>query len=472
MQKWWPRSLVAIALVVGCKSPNEEFCCLTASECEAHGVSGETRPCDPGLACKSNACVAASCSTEGCAATAPTCDTATDVCVGCSASSECSRFPDTDVCDTSSGSCVECIVGADCEAERPVCDEGTCRGCYLDSECESGACGSEGRCVAESDIVYVAPNGSNIGTCDHLAPCKGLGFAVSKTTSVRHHIVMAVGTYVDSLYVTTDRTTAPSLVVHGSGSRLDPPPSFETSLITVLDVAIQLRDLEVVGYGVAPSTAIIRATLGPSVIERVKFINSGGFGTNGAVTLRDVSIQNPVSSGVDFAGTLTLERVVISGGVTGVITNTIGSAIDATNLYVSGTSDVAIDLRNAMGVVRFSTVADSGSDAGTGPRAFVCNSTVSVLSSIIWAPGISPRLSIGGLSQGNDCPLTSVIAGPTPVAGASNSDPLFENASAGNYHITSASPARDAVTVGPDVDFENDSRPEGVRFDIGADEAH
>ena len=43
---------LVLAVSASCKAPNEAFCCVTAADCEAHGVTGETRPCDDGLACK------------------------------------------------------------------------------------------------------------------------------------------------------------------------------------------------------------------------------------------------------------------------------------------------------------------------------------------------------------------------------------------------------------------------------------
>jgi hypothetical protein len=52
-----------------------------------------------------------------------------------------------------------------------------------------------------------------------------------------------------------------------------------------------------------------------------------------------------------------------------------------------------------------------------------------------------------------------------------NVDPLFVNRTAHNYHIQSTSPARDVVDTGPPDDYEGDKRPQGMKFDIGADEA-
>lgn len=114
----------------------------------------------------------------------------------------------------------------------------------------------------------------------------------------------------------------------------------------------------------------------------------------------------------------------------------------------------------------FTTVADSGTDSGSGPRAFRCPpSGLTVRSSIIWAPGTVARPAVDG-----GCTLASSIVGPTAVPGATNVDPRFVDAAAGNYRLSAGSPARDMVDAGPAADFEGDPRPQGARFDIGADE--
>jgi len=53
-------------------------------------------------------------------------------------------------------------------------------------------------------------------------------------------------------------------------------------------------------------------------------------------------------------------------------------------------------------------------------------------------------------------------------------DPDFVSASAGNFHLTSDSPAIDAGTStnAPAVDFDGTSRPQGSGYDIGAFEYH
>jgi hypothetical protein len=91
-------------------------------------------------------------------------------------------------------------------------------------------------------------------------------------------------------------------------------------------------------------------------------------------------------------------------------------------------------------------------------------SAISIQNSIVWAPGGTPRAAVTG------CNLAGSIVGPTAVAGASNADPQFVDSSARNYHLKPGSPARDMAETGPTLDFERDPRPQGVRFDLGADE--
>src|SRR5690606_37567899 len=178
MKLYW---LLGVA-VVACARPNPAVCCLDPADCEANGFH-EVRSCAAGLACVDHQCVVPSCSTEGCEATAPVFNITTDVCEGCSESSQCTRFADTDVCDTASGACVDCVTAADCGADKPVCEANACRACKLDSDCPSGACGDDGACVAESAIVYMDPVGADVGDCFRSAPCRSFEFAVTRTST-------------------------------------------------------------------------------------------------------------------------------------------------------------------------------------------------------------------------------------------------------------------------------------------------
>jgi hypothetical protein len=202
----------------------------------------------------------------------------------------------------------------------------------------------------------------------------------------------------------------------------------------------------------------------PSYIEDVT-IRHGYYGvlSSGNVTIRDVVIEDcnyAVSAG---GGQMSIERAVLRRGITGVVATS--TAVKLTNALIYGTSDLAIDLSSASGVIEFTTVADSGADDGLGPRAVKCNSSTTLRSSIIWLPGVSSRVPF------QDCNVVSSIAGPINGPGATNVDPKFVDAANHDYHIATISPARDAVDTGPMTDFEGDARPRGAKFDIGADEA-
>jgi hypothetical protein len=446
----------------GCQKHNPEFCCLTTEDCASQGVDDGPRECAAGLTCSDHVCVVPTCTTSAdCPVEMPVC---TDgLCYPCDAEHACpSTAP---VCKLDTGGCVGCVTDADCGTTTPVCDSmtSTCRGCKLDAECASGACSDDGACVPEDSSVFIDPAGTDAGSCTKAAPCKKFVFALTRTGASRSHIVMGAGGYVETVVIDTTNTTAAALVIHEGAATLSAPPASDSPTMSI-GIATTIRDLTVVngaGNGIA---------LGGTDTVQLEHVTCNAF-TNGivagtAVVAHDISVQGQLA-GIDLpAGThLTLDRGVISGGVNGIKASAFGPVVDLSNLVVYGTTDLALDLTRASGTISFVTIADSGADMGSGPRAVSCSNGMSMRSSIVWAPGLTARSAIAG------CNMSSVIAGPTPVPGAMNTDPLFMSSANHDYHLGPLSPARDAVDMGPVFDFEGDPRPFGSRFDIGADEA-
>lgn len=127
----------------------------------------------------------------------------------------------------------------------------------------------------------------------------------------------------------------------------------------------------------------------------------------------------------------------------------------------------ALELAQTTGEIEFSTIVDAGTDVTASPCAVTCNTNLRVTSSIIW------QQTCGGIVRdaAGVCTFESSIVSNSPMPGLMNVDPLFVDQAARNYHIQASSPAKDAVDTGPALDFEGDPRPQGVKFDIGADEA-
>lgn len=73
--------------------------------------------------------------------------------------------------------------------------------------------------------------------------------------------------------------------------------------------------------------------------------------------------------------------------------------------------------------------------------------------------------------NGDDHPSPGTVAFPDMTGWVTGVDPLFVNPAGNDYHIQSTSPAKDAgVDAGVTDDVDGDTRPQGVGFDIGADE--
>jgi hypothetical protein len=103
---------------------------------------------------------------------------------------------------------------------------------------------------------------------------------------------------------------------------------------------------------------------------------------------------------------------------------------------------------------------------GTTNFEFKNNIVISTLSGIPYVSSWSAPITAGSYHN----LWFGAGAAPSWDTGAINSDPLFVNPAAGNYHLQAGSPARDAGLSLPGVplDFDGIPRPQGAGFDIGA----
>jgi len=454
-------AVAASFALTACTKPNPAVCCVSAEDCSSIGVSDTSRDCSAGLACQDHSCVEPTCTTSAdCSGNTPVCTNGT--CVACDAQNAC---PMSELCKTDDGTCVACLTSTDCAAADPVCDaaSNTCRSCKLDSECSSGACADDGTCVPEDNIVYLDPAGTGAaGTCTRATPCNTLSLAIATANTLRNHIVLATGNYTDTaatINISSVRTSAQTVVVHGAQSTLTAAAGGEP-IIFIDDVATTIQDVTFTGGSVNVQTGTGSVTIARSTFENAQGVLAG----SGLLTLVNVKIVAKAGRfgiGMNSTSHVKLEGGVLQGGVSAISDNNDGGNIDVTNMMVFGTTGTALDIANTTGAIRFSTIVG----APTAIAGLKCNLNFVVQSSIIW------DLQSSAVPVTGACPISTSIVGPVPIAGSMSADPKFVDATNNDFHIAAGSPAIDLVPAGPTVDFEGDPRPQGPRFDVGADEA-
>ena len=484
--------LIAALVLFGCgTAPNPEFCCLDEADCATFGVS-EVRACGVGLACDDHRCVRARCSaaidcppehpvcSEGfcvdcdeahaCVASEPVCDLSTKMCEICSSDADCGSRPEAPYCD--GAGCVQCLSSAQCGAAAPFCDSGTCRACRRDAECETHACGLDGRCVPEAQIVWMAPGAGDTSTCTRADPCATFLYMESRLNG-RQHVVLEPG-----VYKSYGGLFAPRLFIHGNGATLIHGPVNGTQATLQLSgPGMVLRDVTVSQTGPGAAALIIGAegvlldsvTLAGAAKRLWIFNPSSSPTAKASAVARNLEIVNSIDTvavEIGSNGELTIEGGEISGGTVG-IQGAVGAKVHLVNTLIWGTSQRALELAQAVGDIEFSTIADAGAATQAAPCAVACNPNVRVASSIIWQPSCAVRAA----DAAGPCTFRSSIVSNGPAPGITNVDPRFANPAARDYHLQSSSPARDATDAGPPLDLEGDPRPRGAGFDLGADEA-
>lgn len=465
-----------VCLVVGCTRPNPNVCCTSAEDCASIGVDDPERLCAEGLACVENHCEVAACSTQVCGAAAPVCDITLDTCGPCTNNDQCDQFASTSVCNEQSGACVscietadcasgvcdgstnacvECLANSDCPVDKPICNDAhTCGSCALDSDCPSSAC-DNGKCVPESEVYYVSTsNAIDTNPCSRAAPCATLQHAATRTSAAQENIVVLPGSYSNNrLDLGSSVTNAPRVVIHATGAQFSATGG-EFSQFTNNET-----ELVVIGAYVATGngTAVYCGT-GPCTVSHVTIQHQFGVHAGSKTTILDSEIEGEYGGISMGSGTLHLERSVIRGD------DPIGAGsgiVEIINTVISGGPTV-VDLPTATGTIRFSTIVGGGA-TGNGPRGVNCHQGLTISDSIVWTPGTAQVPISGG------CAVTTSIAGPVPVGGGLNMDPLFVGLA--DFHLKPTSPAKDMASSGPSTDFEGDPRPSGSGWDIGADEA-
>jgi hypothetical protein len=442
--------LIQLVLAACNTEPNPGVCCTTDADCAQLGGI-QPRGCPDGYACRNLQCAAADCAAVAdCSVKQPVCDLDSASCTGCTASSDCNGYADAQVCDAATGGCRACLLDAECASE--VCDIDT------------------GRCVAERDVIYASPGGTDTAGCTHQQPCSVARAIVVASADPSSSLVRLLpGTY------STPVTFKSGVVeVIGTGATL----MMLTNAVEARESAVvEIRGFDIHGYVVSTSTT----SLFPSLAVRDSTIRDGftAIVAHGILRmLRSSIITASTAVTILDDGTFEADQSRFEGADTGGYISTTGhrmrvritnSVLERTQLLMNNVDD-APDKSEYH--VSFSTlIFDAQAQTQTCPDPGTHSRTTLFENNIFFASSAQVQSVISGFY----CTLAGNITHPQdPDLGGTNidRDPQFVDLQAKDYRLQPGSPAVDAAvsSSGPglDHDFAGTPRPQGARKDIGA----
>ncbi len=380
-----------------------------------------------------------------------------------------------------------CTDSSTCATADPICDPAThtCRGCIADAECTGGVCVEySGQCVADADVLFVSPTGSDLFTCTRAMPCATLNYAFTLLTSTVHVIRIGNGAYAQGLHLQSGSYGLAQVVLSGETS--DPAgatfvaPSSPAFLFDLSTNAL-LEGVTVMGGtgdGIDSRSQLI--------VSRVAATGNSGAGINengGTLLVADSTITYSNNLGITSGkGVIDLERDVVLGNQGGGVRTqqgpvTIVNCIVASNGTggSTGTTVGGLRLDNLVTLgsrIEFDTIAYNQITTGTSVSAGVqISATFDITNMILADNGAS-----GSPQMAASVAVTHSLfeGGPAPQGmGNKSGSPAFKDITNGDFHITAGSLAIDnagASTVL--VDIDGDARPYGPASDMGADEYH
>jgi len=440
-----------VAAGAGCNKTNPNYC-------------DEQTPCSNGGTCDVQD---HSCSMVD--AAGPACTTSTD-CV----------TQDLPFCDTSISACVECGPGGPsaCGGTSPFCEDHSCRGCELDSECPSEVCLPDGSCADGGRVLYVTDPGAGT-TCDAGAPCPLLT-ALTSITPTKNVIKLDAKTYlIDTITIPADVRIVGRAATLRKNTGTGP-------VVIVSGHAVEFDFLTIANGDGLSGDGVQCTTSGQITIRNATLTENDGIGVSGSnctLTIDQAEIgPNPGAGVVAFNGSLTLTRSEIHGNanggvfVSGNLTGAVEFSISNNIIYKNGSTA-------PFGGVR----VDSITMAGTHELVFntVTQNVASGVSGVACVSGVPLAFEnniIFNQMSGSDVPATpqgcthsySDIGTGMP-GGTNNVSSMPTFAGGDDYHLMPTSP----VAIGQAnpsstmmIDFDGDPRPmpSPGPSDVGADE--
>lgn len=375
-------------------------------------------------------------------------DAPTDTPKTCTVDTECTPGR----CKTMSMQCVQCLTESDCPSASPFCDPqtNTCGACRTNADCpDSMACLPNGQCAASSDVIYAdATTGSDTNPCTQAAPCKTIKHALTKLTTSLSTIKLS-GAFDEAVVFT--KQTATILA--------DPGTTLASSGGTAIAFGMTGSNIQIYDLEIAHTKN-----------------SAASIGAGNKLALTRVSIHDCGMAALAVAGSLTLSRSRVYSNPAGGISLANGSIFEITNNFIhhNGTDATAFGGvsigTTGQSTFEFNTVVDNDAKAGgANVGGVACVATGFRAPNNIIAR--NALMSDPSAPNANVKPPACDFSGSvieTDVANLAFVDPTTTF----DYHIGSASAAKDASTVPSLIteDYDSQLRPYGSAKDLGADE--